>query len=435
MHYLKIFVFAILVIFLSSCKKDVDVNGKSNEQTTNGGLARPVGQPMDDKEEMTIGAQGGTIVSVDVRIKVEIPAGALSADVAIGVQPITRTLVDGAGDAGKMAFRLTPHGQVFTKPVKISFQYTDADLTGLNPELLGIAYQDKAGKWKGVGGVEVDKAAKTISTHVNHFSDWSIYEAILLMPGIDFSLEKSKSAILRVMNVTVLPSLIEDGEDAFLDDTTEAKLSVDWRIVNGGNSGTIVPVPTRPVAIYTAPGAIPAQNPVTIEAKVYLNKEKTKYILLVRNITILDSIKPGIHFSINGGNWVHVNNTTEFNSGESRITTNGDFPFNISFDLVIKGGNATNTGKWSWNWSNTTFVFGDYRTSNFIDYSHIFSPPPPAESVPSPGYVTIAEIKKDEFGVKWATGEFIVEKATGFKTSSVIGQTALIKGYFHLSIE
>src|SRR3954453_3032977 len=84
----------------------------------------PVGAIAGDAVSANIGAAGGIIASADKRITVTVPAGALTVDTTIGVQPIENTDAAGFG----MAYRLTPDGQKFAKPVTVAFTYGNGDL-------------------------------------------------------------------------------------------------------------------------------------------------------------------------------------------------------------------------------------------------------------------------------------------------------------------
>ena len=91
-----------------------------------------------------IDANGGELTSADGTLRLTIPAGALSTATDIAIQPISNELTGGIGDA----YRLTPHGQTFSKPVTITFNYNAADTVGSRPEFLDIAFQDAEGSWQ-----------------------------------------------------------------------------------------------------------------------------------------------------------------------------------------------------------------------------------------------------------------------------------------------
>lgn len=104
-------------------------------------------------------AVGGT-VSAD-RATVVIPAGALYADAVISVTPETGRFVGAT---------LGPHGTVFAKPVTLQF---DLKGTGYLPtdDLTIYWFNEKSGAWEDIGGT-LDPATMTLSTQLEHFSDY-----------------------------------------------------------------------------------------------------------------------------------------------------------------------------------------------------------------------------------------------------------------------
>lgn len=434
---------SICCIFLSlsllACKKTPEVKRQTNQGV---GIVRPVGQPAGHVIQKVIGAGGGSVISGDGQLAVEIPAGALNADVAIAIEPITRTLVDGVENKTMPAYRITPHGQSFLKPVKISFRFSAGEFKKITSATAKIAYQDSNGKWIGLNKSLVDTVSKIVSVQATHFSDWTVYESVYLEPTGVLSVEVNKSVTLKVMTVTPLTLTQSElnNEELYLDEPSEIPLPVDWRIVNGSNNGTIVNVPTRPVAIYTAPGSVPNHNPVEVEAKVNLKSHGHLYLL--KNILVTEPVKPGIHLRINGGAWIHFNDTESFNSNESYVGSEGDFPFDQhAIYIRIAGGNAKGTGSWAWDdlgdeENSTTFeyivnkpaphtVYQHRYTNNDFDIWHM-----------SPGGIRITEYKQDEFGDTWATGDFNIEKSTPF-IEGVNGTPppVQIKGNFKLRVE
>src|SRR5688572_21446627 len=182
MRHQVIFLLSLVTFFFVACRKEP---GPVKPEPTTEGVIRPIGQPTGNRVEKTIGTQGGSITSGDGKLKVDIPAGALSKNVVIGIEPITRTLVDSIEGNSTPAYRITPHGQQFQQPVKITFTYSAEAFRQLTPAAAGVAYQDAEGKWKGMSKVDVNTASKSVSVLTKHFSDWTTYESIYLMPQGD----------------------------------------------------------------------------------------------------------------------------------------------------------------------------------------------------------------------------------------------------------
>ena len=127
----------------------------------------------------TIGAAGGSVSAPDGRVAVTIPAGALSANTVIGIQPFTN-LAHGKIGA---AYQLTPEGQTFLQPVTLKFSYTDADLIGTSASALGAAFQTPDGYWRWAGAATVDTTAKSVSVTSTHFSLWSLTKDLQMIPA------------------------------------------------------------------------------------------------------------------------------------------------------------------------------------------------------------------------------------------------------------
>lgn len=127
----------------------------------------PVGTPVGSPVSQVIGVVGGSLESPDGKIRLEIPAGALAKDETVGIQEITN---QAPGKFGK-AYRLTPEGSKFAKPVRLSFRFTSEELRGTALELIRIAYQTKEGYWSPVPGQLPNLATGTVTVETDHFSD------------------------------------------------------------------------------------------------------------------------------------------------------------------------------------------------------------------------------------------------------------------------
>src|SRR5688572_28323673 len=95
----------LLTDFFSSCKKG---NGGENS-TKEPGLVTTVGTPTGTATTKVIGTAGGTLSTPDNSLTVQIPAGTLSSDQTISIQPITNTNPASKG----AAYRITPHDITF----------------------------------------------------------------------------------------------------------------------------------------------------------------------------------------------------------------------------------------------------------------------------------------------------------------------------------
>jgi hypothetical protein len=278
----------------SACKENETMDSvPPNDQD---GAVTQVGAPRGERTVKSIGPSGGEISDESGRIKVVIPAGALAAPTEISVQPISNF---SAGKRGE-AFRLLPHGQIFDKPVTISFQYNEQDVNGTLEQALGIAYQNDRRVWMAVGNVQHDTIANLVQVQTNHFSDWALFAAVELTPQIKGLSPGGQAAILVHYhfkpkdNDDLLAPLVQDTETSL--QNTEALLDpkyiVGWEKQGEGNLQVIANK-----AKYSAPAKIPAKNPVEIVVKI---REGNAVGLLISKIYVAPE---GISVSVNDGEW------------------------------------------------------------------------------------------------------------------------------------
>ncbi|HEU4743083.1 MAG TPA: hypothetical protein VFS50_15920 [Meiothermus sp.] len=248
----------------------------------------PVGAPVGSPVRKVIGAAGGSLASMDGKITLEIPAGALSKDETVSIQEITN---ESPGKFGK-AFRLGPEGVRFAKPVKLRFAFSEEDLRGTRLELVRIAYQTKEGYWTLLEDWVPNLATGTVTVETDHFSDWSP------IPGAQLDPWSAKVKVGQSVNLRleVCEEVVPDDPKNPLDiplsscqpSVVVARLAKNWS-VNGklGGDGTVGTVSsTEPgQATYTAPARKPAQNPVGVSVEYTPLEEKSK-VILISNITV-----------------------------------------------------------------------------------------------------------------------------------------------------
>jgi hypothetical protein len=220
----------------------------------------PVGTNDGTAITKTIGSGGGGLMSQDGKMELIIPSGALSTNTDITIQPITNNVPNGRGKA----YRCTPDGLQFAKDITVKFYYAEEDAAVTKPEYMQVAFQNADGTWKVVDKVTNDVAAKTINASVNHFTDFSSFDIMRLVPA---------SAYLKTGQT-------ENFEISYAGMSTDNMITFGlqllqspavWKAngVTNGNSthGTIQS--TAPVkATYTAPATSPAINPVVISAEI-----------------------------------------------------------------------------------------------------------------------------------------------------------------------
>jgi hypothetical protein len=250
--------------------------------------ASPVGAPAGASLTATIGASGGTVASTDNRIRVTIPAGALTADTVIGIQPIADTDAAGFGQA----YRLTPDGQTFGKPVTVAFQYTAADLDGTFANALGIAFQDKHGRWESQGAVTRDAATKTLSVKSTHFTDFSELSGVQLLPASK-KIKPKRTLALKVVDCTEnVGSTIyvlfacKDGYKS--PGTSGLAIPNSWAVngAPGGTDGLGLVAGDQFGATFTAPATKPKTG-ATVAVSVKVKPTTGPTAQIVSNVTIL----------------------------------------------------------------------------------------------------------------------------------------------------
>jgi len=270
-------ILAVTTLFFSCKKSTIDKTPElpSSPLITTAGT--PDGTP---SSKLIKAAAGGSITSADGRITVKVPAAAFSSDQMFIIQPITNNTGFGIGKA----YRLTPEGTTFNKPVTISFNYTDAEVTGATPELLSIAYQDNAGAWQSMNQTQVNTQQRQLTVTTTHFSDWGFFPLVYIEPG-DARVEVNETVDLKVMYAI-------DPADADLfpapigNTPLTQPIQINPSYIKKWNyNGTGALTPNGSKAVYKAPGKAPLQNPEAVNAEINFRKKET--YLLVSNITVL----------------------------------------------------------------------------------------------------------------------------------------------------
>ena len=293
-------IFAIctaLCLLVIGCKKNQTAipNQPTVPVTRPAGVATPVGSPDSEPlKQKTIGASGGTIESNDGRLKITIPAGALTSNQQVSIQSISNH----NPLAIKQAYRLQPHDVEFSEPVTIEFSYSEEDIKNTIPEALGIAYQDQNRVWQAQGGVVLDKENQTIKVNTTHFSDWSLFESFYLFCSQSV-LPTQGTAQLEVFTTEDLLVPLVPGEEVAMGKkiSLAAKYIKEWKLSGAGNLQ-----PNGSKANYKAPGTVPnAPNPVAVSVRLDLN-QRGKF-LLVKHIEIIND-DGEIEFRIAGSGWI-----------------------------------------------------------------------------------------------------------------------------------
>ena len=234
-----------------------------------------VGTPVGEAVRATIGAEGGMLAAADGRLTVVIPAGALSADTALAIQPITNTAPGGRGQG----YELSPDGQTFAEPVELRFRPNEDDLAGTALPFLNLELQEGEGYWQ-VLDADRDTGASTLSVTTAHFSHYSPSTTLSLVPSAtSVEVESFKEFVVQFCSTSYRDQTT--GRFATFCKTwqtpTAALVLGDWSVngVKGGNSTLGVATYTGPGSMsYEAPEQVPSDNPVTISIDAIDNEKR-----------------------------------------------------------------------------------------------------------------------------------------------------------------
>lgn len=161
----------------------------------------------------TIGPAGGIIKSANGKITLNFPVGALATDTPIGIEEASNTAPLACGNS----FKLTPDGQVFTKPVTLTIKYKDIDIDGTAPEALYMA-SEVNGVWMASANAIINAEAKTVTLPIKHFSDWGMgaFLKIVMLPKGDKELGRGQTMNFRVTTYKEIADKKAKWEEDFL---------------------------------------------------------------------------------------------------------------------------------------------------------------------------------------------------------------------------
>jgi hypothetical protein len=233
-------------------------------------LGTPEGEPVSKK----IGPAGGTISSTDGRVELIFPPGALTTSTTISIQPTTNPLSNGAGKA----YWFEPSGIQFKKPVQFIFHYNEEESETCPPDLMGMAFQDKKGKWTYIDYEEWDSTRNNLKGYIHHFTGaTNVYQVRMVMARTELRVNQSTSIDFV--------SYITDDEALF---STSNQFT--WKVNNHINGNEIVgkirPMSFRIAnkvrmvnAVYTAPNILPFSDTVFVKVELYVSRGKHKNVL------------------------------------------------------------------------------------------------------------------------------------------------------------
>lgn len=385
-----------LVLITAACKK-----GPVKEDTADLIIipkVMPKGQPLENGVVKPIGTAGGTVTSADQSVTITVPPGALTANTNIGIQPITNTNLAAKG----IAFRLTPHGQQFAKPVTVQYNYAALKDSFAFPLSAGLSFQDEAGVWQMPGNSIVDTTAKKVTYQTTHFSDWALMERVSLRP-VGSSLGEGEKLNIEALLYNAVPNPCNCLEDLLTPLTSAAPYPVgepaplpsgyikSWKLIGPGSLSQT----TGNKVEYRAPAKI--TTPATATVVAQLNGPGQGQYLLLANISLVTD--GWIELSIGGSPVKSFPATPVARSGNQYLLSNPEDEGGGYFGLKWIGGVGTHPFDLS---NGTTW---HYNAPN-ISYVSMYLPSKDDPIRPSGGGVTITKLSN---GI--AEGSFNVAQA------------------------
>lgn len=253
----RIYFTLLILALLCNCKKSNSSGNNSNNTNPTPAITQ-VGTPTGTAVNKTIGSAGGSITSADGRIELIIPAGSLSSDINISIQPENNECPGGIG----LAYDLSPNGTKFSTPATLRFHYTTDDVNGTDPYLIYFAFQDSLHQWNLNLEKDVDTVGKTVSFDISHFTPYAPMAGVRLisldllsgLPKTDF--KDGEQSKLRV--VEGLTDNEWTGDEGYLLLPAVSKVPDDqvsqWGVLLGSLNGSITGSGSE--VNYSAPSSI-----------------------------------------------------------------------------------------------------------------------------------------------------------------------------------
>jgi hypothetical protein len=120
-----------------------------------------------------IGAAGGSISALGDQVQLDIPAGALTGDVGITVEPTNGAPPPGGFVVAGAIFDFGPHGLTFESPAQLTIVYDEANLPAEREEHELRLLHGVIGGWEAVAGSTVNTQTNTVTGPVTSFSPYA----------------------------------------------------------------------------------------------------------------------------------------------------------------------------------------------------------------------------------------------------------------------
>lgn len=258
----------LLLLLTVSCRKDTPAIEEPRPVFGEPAI-KPKGQPVGNAVSTIIDARGG-VLWFHGTVRLEVPPGAVEKPTAFGIQPIANTLDDASPYP---AFRLTPEGTHFKKPIKVSFLYEPG--TAGDPQTRMVAFQNDRGIWCGVS-TALDEAQHRLTVETTHFSDWVWFDLLSLRKdreSVGAGGTVNLKLLQQVLGELIPANHIDSVALGAMEDIGYWKEDVtvsNWKIVSGpGKLESQVNKHGKPGnAVYTAPAVVDKVTEVEIQVEV-----------------------------------------------------------------------------------------------------------------------------------------------------------------------
>lgn len=131
----------------------------------------PAPPPVQPPAQGVVGPDGGTVASEDGSAILEVPAGALDAEVTVSVAPDPATSHPWA--AAGTAFLFEPEGLEFKQPARLSIRYDPDGVTATDPERGLALHRIDGDDWTELES-SVDASSTVVSADISGFSRYAI---------------------------------------------------------------------------------------------------------------------------------------------------------------------------------------------------------------------------------------------------------------------
>lgn len=288
-----------------------------------------VGVPIGVPSTVTIGPNGGTVVSADGALQLDIPEQALAQDTDITVTPISDLAPLGVG----AAWRIEPAGLTLSVPATISYFVPAADSGAADTGTLFVAAQDAQGTWQAQGAAIWSPSGGVAFAQavVPGGGDYAVATCTALTTDEELLLSPAVAHLAVVTQCQTPPTSGLVGCPA------PVGSPVTWsNQAAGGGAGLGTLAPSGASATLTPPDTAPTTAPDTIVTATtdVAGLRSGRMASLQRTISMAGFVEWSVegtpYVATYGGNVITVTGTTNLSAS--------DFDRNASLAIAFTGG-------------------------------------------------------------------------------------------------